>query len=96
MSMINLGPDKLSHLTRFAFDNIIDGVRDSTLLMWQAWDSQENREVWIIGRKVKEDKVMPVAVLLDNSVAAVKRYAPARGPGKDYDFSQVERRIIRP
>ena len=91
---MNLGPEKLNHQTRFAFDNIIDGVRDSTLLLWEAWDNQESRQVWVIGRKV-QDKVLPVGVLLESSVDAVKRYAPAIGP-KDYDFSQIERRIIRP
>jgi hypothetical protein len=96
MSFINLGPDSLSHQTRFLFDNIIDGVRDGTLLMWQAWDTTENREVWVLGRKVPPDKVVPVATLVESSVAAVKRYAPARGPGKEYDFSQVDSKIIRP
>jgi hypothetical protein len=56
--------------------------------MWQAFDTHEKKQVWIIGRKAG-DKVMPVAVLLESSVEAVKRYAPASGPG-EYDFSQIE------
>jgi hypothetical protein len=96
MSFINLGPDSLDHKTRFLFDNIIDGVRDSSMLMWQAWDTVENKEVWILGRKVSPEKVMPVAILVESPAVAVKRYAPARGPGKDYDYSQVDSKIVRP
>jgi len=92
--MINLGPDSLDHGTRFLFDNILDGVRDGTCLMWQAWDAEESRKVWILGRKVPPDKVLPIAVLL-NPANAVKRYAPAKGPD-DFDWSQITSRIIRP
>jgi hypothetical protein len=80
-------PIPMEHRMRFIFDNITDGVRDESILMFKAFDIRENQEVWILGRKVGEDKVMPVALLLD-SMDAVKRYAP--NTGKDnYDFSQV-------
>lgn len=95
---MDIDPNKLDFHTRFAFDNIRDGIGDGTLIMWPAYDNVEHREVWIVGRRVK-DKVMPIAALL-NSVDAVKRYAPAihGGPeNRDYDFSQVTGgRIIRP
>lgn len=90
------GSSALDHGSRFAWDNIIDGVRDESLILWPALDTVEMREVWIVGRRVK-DRCLPVAVLLSSSPLAVKRYAPATGPG-EYDTGQIDQksRIIRP
>lgn len=78
----------LNFITRFLIDNIRDGVKDESLLTWPAWDSQKEKEVWLVGRKVGE-KVLPLAVLLSDLPAAVKRYAPKTEDG--YDFSQIQK-----
>ena len=92
--METIGPEKLSFQARFMFDNVTDGIKDQSLLMWQALDTDTGKVVWIIGRRVK-DKVLPLALLLENSGETVKRYAPATGPG-EYDFSLIPKLIIRP
>jgi len=79
---------------KFAIDNVRDGINDQSLIMWPAWDCKEGKEVWVVGRKV-EDKVMPLAVMVE-SMLAVRRYAPRKSEKTEYDFTQVESKIIRP
>lgn len=74
---------------RFAIDNIKDGIKDETIVAWPALDTKEERPVWLVGRKVSENKVMPLALLLD-SEEAVKRFAPEMKDG-EYDFTQIQK-----
>jgi hypothetical protein len=93
---MELTKQQLEFMTKFVYDNVIDGARDNSLIMWPALDVATSQEVFILGRRVKEDKVLPVAILICDSLAAVKRYAPRKGLREDYDFSMIESRIIRP
>ena len=82
--------------SRFALDNLIDGLKDDSLVIWEALDTGNSEPVWIIGRKVKELadsslNVLPCAMLLGNSLAAIGRYAPAR-PGGGWDYSKIAHR----
>lgn len=85
---------------RFALDNIRDGFSDNSLLVWQGHDTKEDREVWILSRKMRAGTaggadVLPCALLL-KSQEAVKRYAPA-APGGGWDYSKIPgSRIIVP
>ena len=80
--------------TRFALDNIRDGVKDDSMIVWEAHDTKEDKAVWVLGRKIpppdgKEGlSVLPCAILLGDSMAAVKRYAPAFRDG--WDYSRIE------
>jgi hypothetical protein len=85
---------------RFALDNLLDGFKDESLVIWEAHDTRTGAGVWIIGRKVTLDgglRVLPCAVLLPSGKEAVERYAPALLKG-GWDYSQVEsgKRIILP
>jgi hypothetical protein len=81
--------------TRFALDNIRDGIKDDSLLVWEAHDTLENKVVWILGRKIRSSldpsrsDVFPCALLFCDSLKVVRRYAPA-GPDGKWDYSQVE------
>lgn len=81
---------------RFIMDNVQDGIKDGSVLLWQAHDTQEDEIVWVIGRKINETSVMPLAMLVKSS-EAVRRYAPAKAEG-GWDYSQIrdKERIIRP
>jgi hypothetical protein len=78
---------------RFALDNLLEGLKTDSLLVWQAFDTLEHRVVWIVGRKIKVTEVtvsvLPMAILEPDSSALVKRYAPALTPDK-FDYSKVE------
>jgi hypothetical protein len=85
------------HHARFALDNLLDGVKTDSLLVWQAFDTLDHRIVWIVGRKVKTTNetvsVLPLAILEPDSGAMVKRYAPALAPGQ-FDYSQIPKGVI--
>jgi hypothetical protein len=85
------------HQVRFTLDNLLDGVKTDSLLVWQAFDTFEHRVVWIVGRKTKitgdSVSVLPLAILEPDSGAMVKRYAPAIRPGQ-YDYSQIPKSVI--
>ena len=82
---------------RFALDNILDGARDNTLLVWQAHDTKTDDDVWVLGRKVRAEggrvDVLPVAIVIEDSLACVRRYAPAN-QGGGWDYSQVQQKKI--
>lgn len=82
---------------RFALDNLLDGVKTDSLLVWQAFDTHEHKIVWIMGRKIKATdetvSVLPLAILEPESGLMVKRYAPALAPGR-FDYSQIPRGLI--
>jgi hypothetical protein len=80
--------------TRWAFDHLVDGVKDRTLLIWYALDTQTNRPAWIIGRKINETQVLPLAILEPESMRIVKRFAPAI-PGTGWDFSQTDHPLFK-
>jgi hypothetical protein len=81
--------------TRFALDNIRDGIKDDSVVVWEAHDTFEDKAVWILGRKIHSSAdpsridVLPCALLLGDSLKVVRRYAPA-GPDGRWDYSQVE------
>jgi hypothetical protein len=85
--------------TRFALDNIRDGLKDDSLLVWEAHDTLEDKAVWILGRKIPSAsnpakiEVLPCARLFSDSLEVVRRYAPA-GPDGRWDYSQVAKKII--
>jgi hypothetical protein len=79
---------------RFMFDNLIDAVKDQTLLLWEALDTQTQDRVWILGRKISETQVMPLGQLLPDSTKTVQRYAPALLDGT-WDYSMISK-IIKP
>jgi hypothetical protein len=85
------------HQARFALDNLLDGVKTDSLLVWQAFDTHEHKVVWIVGRKVKVTSenvsVLPLAILEPDSGVMVKRYAPALSPGR-FDYSQIPQGLI--
>jgi hypothetical protein len=83
-------PPLMDHNVRFYFDNIVDGSKDKTLLLWEALDTQTDEKVWIIGRRLPENKVLPLAILKPNSPSVVKRYAPANGDGT-WNYEQIQK-----
>lgn len=93
--MEKIGNPPLDAASRFAFDNLTQGVLDHSLLMWYALDTHSGQRVWVIGRRINPDKVLPLAILEPNSELIVKRYAPAVS-GMGWDYSQVETAIIKP
>lgn len=79
---------------RFALDNILDGAKDDTLLVWRALDVRCPPEmVWILGRKVpprqeRELQALPCALLVGDSLACIARFAPAM-PDGTFDYSRT-------
>lgn len=98
--MKNIGPRDFNNpAARFAFDNIRDGFKDDSLVIWEAYDTVADKSGWILGRKIileGEARILPCALLL-GSQEAITRYAPALGSG-GWDFTQVAqgKRIIVP
>lgn len=82
---------------RFALDNILDGLKDDSALVWQALDTDSGRIEWIMGRKTKIENgtvtVLPCAILVGRPDLLVKRYAPAVSPGH-FDYSKIPGRAI--
>lgn len=85
------------HGVRFALDNILDGLKDDSMLVWQALDTDSGRVEWIMGRKTGIENgvvtVLPCALLLGRPDLTVKRYAPALSPGH-FDYSKISGRAI--
>jgi len=87
--------------TRFALDNIRDGMKDESMVLWEAHDTKEDKVIWMLGRKLPpengEIRVLPCAILIGDSFACTKRYAPAH-PNGGWDYSQIEggTKIITP
>lgn len=79
---------------RFIFDHLVDSVKDQSMLLWEALDTHTKERVWIIGRRVSETKVMPLAKLLPDTRETVSRYAPSLMDGT-WDMSQITG-IIKP
>lgn len=73
---------------RFVLDSFKEAVNTNELLAWPAFDVQAQKPVWLLGRRIG-DKVLPLAQLLPDSTAAIRRYAPAIAPD-EYDFSLTE------
>lgn len=78
---------------RFALDNIIDGARDDSLIVWEALDTETSEPVWVLSRKIKETpdggtQVLPCAILLDSTLELATRYAPAK-LGGGWDSSRI-------
>jgi len=71
-------------------DNLIDGVKDESVLLWQALDTHTHEIVWVVGRKIKEGSVLPLALLQPSSQATVERYAPAK-PGGGWDYRMIQK-----
>jgi hypothetical protein len=84
---------------RFSLDNLRDGFKDDSLLIWHALDTKEDKSVWVLGRKMKGQtlQVIPCAILFSTGREAVERYAPAK-PGGGWDTRQIpgKRLIITP
>ena len=96
-NMENIGPPLQDPQVRFMLDNLIDGVKDQSVLLWQALDTHTHEVVWVIGRQIKEGSVLPLALLQPSSQATVERYAPAKpGGGWDYRMIQNNSPIIKP
>jgi hypothetical protein len=72
-------------------------LKDDSLLVWQALDTESGRIEWIIGRKTKIENstvnVLPCAILVGDSTRCVQRYAPALSPGH-FDYRQIPGRMI--
>jgi hypothetical protein len=82
-----IGAPPLDAASRFAFDNLTESVKDRSILMWYALDTQTGRPCWVIGRRINEGQVLPLGVLEPDSEVLVKRYAPATVTG--WDYSQI-------
>lgn len=80
---------------RFIFDNLVDSVKDQTLLLWEALDTRTQGRVWILGRRIGENSVMPLGQLLPDTRDTVQRFAPAAKDG-GWDMSQIPGHIIKP
>lgn len=84
---------------RFIFDNLVDGIKDQSVFLWEVLDTHTGERQWILGRKLGETtNVMPLALLLPETPKTVARYAPARGDGT-WDSSRIVAKdsvIIKP
>jgi hypothetical protein len=88
--MENLGPPLVDPDVRFMLDNIVDGIKDDTILLWQALDTHTDKIVWVIGRKISASAVLPCALLQPKSLETVARYAPAK-PGGGWDYTMISK-----
>lgn len=88
--MHSLGPPLIDPQARLTLDHLLDGVKTESLLLWQVLDTHTGRPEWVLGRRISETDVLPVALLLLDSGEVVKRYAPAKGGG-GWDMSQIEK-----
>jgi hypothetical protein len=67
---------------RFIFDNLIDSVKDQSLILFESLDTHTSERVWILSRRLGESgKIMPLGMLLPDTNKSVQRYAPANGDG---------------
>lgn len=74
---------------RFMFDNLIDSVKDQTLLLWEALDTHTNDKVWMLGRNLGQGRVLPMGRLMPDTNQTVKRFAPANMDGT-WDMTQIK------
>lgn len=57
-------------------DHIRDGSKDNSLVALPALDLQQGIEVWLLGRKIDNERIWPVALFLTDSAETIKRYQP--------------------